>query len=286
MKNFYCSVFGAARSCILEYLTDYALFSRDLAHPVAGVERGSNIQYSFDVKLDMIIQREIEKAGLQGAVFSEESGFYTVGSEKKYRIVFDPFCNSTLASRSILDSACGMSVFSWDYQLLASGILDYQTGVVAFYEVGNETQFFSLVSGESILMRQEASELLENAWVVLVLENQRERARLNEVQTILDGAKRILVGSGHIYWLRLALGSVDAYLDPIGGEQLYEMFAASVAQGAGCKVTNLEGETFDAGKYLKIFEQDPLFAYYPIAARTEALHSILLRSQQKDSVIE
>lgn len=281
MKDFYCSVFSAARASILEYLTDYALFSQELSHPVLGMERGSNIQYSFDVKIDAVIRSKIEKSGLQGVVFSEESGFYVVGSEKTHRIVFDPFCNSTLASRGILDSACGLSVFSWDYRLLASGILDYQTGIVALYEVGKTTRFFSLVSGDDISVRQGTSDSLEDAWVVLVLENQAERAGLGEIKTIFDSAKRILVGSGHIYWLRLAMGTVDAYLDPVGGEQLYEMFAASVAQGAGCIVTDRDGEVFDSGKYLKVFEQNQNFRYYPIAARTESLHAILFRSQQK-----
>ncbi len=282
MKDFYCSVFGAARAYILEYLTDYASFSRELSHPVLGVERGSNIQYSFDVKIDDIIKSEIEKSGLQGMVFSEESGFYTVGSEKMHRIVFDPFCNSTLASRGILDSACGLSVFSWDYQLLASGILDYQTGIVALYEAGKSTYFFSLLSGNEIVAQPEVRDVLEDAWVVLVLENQAERAGLGGVRTIFDSARRVLVGSGHIYWLRLAMGTVDAYLDPVGGEALYEMFAASVAQGAACIVTDRNGEVFDAGKYLRVFEQDRNFRYYPVAARTEGLHAILLRLQQKD----
>ena len=58
MKNiheFYLDTFRSAREFILPYLTDYAKFSERLALKVDGVERGSNIQYSFDVALDEII---------------------------------------------------------------------------------------------------------------------------------------------------------------------------------------------------------------------------------------
>lgn len=276
MKDFYLATFRTVREYMLPYLTDFERFSESLTNPVEGVERGSNIQYAFDLEADAIVKAHIEEAGLEGRVFSEESGFYTVGTKNKYRIVFDPFCNSTLASRGMLDSACGITVFSWDYEVQASGILDYQTGVVAYCELGKSTELFSIATGVPIPSQGSSTTKLEDAWVALKLENQEERANLQGVDGVFRGAKRLLVGSGHIYWLRLALGTIDAYIVPTRGQKLYEMFAASVAQGAGCIVSDVSGEIFDPGKYLKIFEENPAYRYYPVAARNQVLHAELM----------
>lgn len=275
MREFYLDTFRSVRGFILPYLTDYAKFSVQLAQKVDGVERGSNIQYSFDVVLDGIIKGKIEEHGLEGRVFSEESGFYVTGKKNEYRIVFDPFCNSTLASRGFLDGACGISVFSWDYEFLASGVLDYQLGVFALVVDGQETKFFDVVSGLEIFSKKRDAKNLSESWVALALESKTERSGFNEVARVFNETKRLVVGSGHIYWFRLAFGTIDAYLDLIGGEQLYEMFAASVAQGAGCIVTDKLGERFDAGKCLKRFEEDPNYRYYPIAASNEVLYKEL-----------
>lgn len=281
MKNtheFYLDTFRVVREFILPYLTDYAKFSEQLALKVDGVERGSNIQYSFDVALDEIIKKKIEEYGLEGKVFSEESGFYVSGEKNEYRVVFDPFCNSTLASRGFLDGACGISIFSWDYKLLASGILDYQLGIFALVEKDQETKFFDVTSGAETPPKKKQAESLEESWVALAIENRSERNRYNEVREICDQAKRLIVGSGHAYWFRMAFGTLDVYLDPLGGERLYEMFAASVAQGAGCVVTDRLGEVFDVGKYLKIFEESPEYRYYPVAASNATLHRSVLNA--------
>ncbi len=279
MKNlheFYLDTFRAVRGFILPYLTNYAKFSERLALKVDGVERGSNIQYSFDVSLDEIVKGKIEECGFEGKVFSEESGFYLLGKKNEYRIVFDPFCNSALALRGFLDGACGISIFSWNYRMLASGVLDYQLGVFALVEEGQKTKCFDVASGSEISPKKNLMESLGESWVALALENKPERSRYGEVRELCDKANRLIVGSGHAYWFRLAFGTLDVYLDPLGGERLYEMFAATVAQGAGCVVTDLSGESFDAGKYLKIFEENPEYRYYPVAASNAILHRVVL----------
>ena len=68
------------------------------------------------------------------------------------------------------------------------------------------------------------------------------------------------------------------YLDPFGGEKLYEMFACTVAQYAGCTVSDLSGNQFDPTNYLKIFEEDQNFIYYPVASKNETLHKQVLNS--------
>lgn len=93
----------------------------------------------------------------------------------------------------------------------------------------------------------------------------------------MTNSGRIIINSGHLDWLRLATGAIDAYLDPFGGEKLYEMFACSVAQNNGCVVTNLQRKIFNPEINLKIFDNDPNYIYYPVAARSKVLHSQIIK---------
>jgi len=258
-------------------LTNYENFSQLLAKEVKQKSE-NNIQYNFDVALDEIIKKNVDKHSIKGRIFSEESGFFSTGDE--YRIVYDPFCNSTLASKGFADAAVGITVFSFDYKLITSAILDYQNGILAIIE-DNQTNFYQIQSRNKLIFSYEEQGALENSTVVVTLENQKEREHLAETEEILQKARRIIISSGHIYWLRLAIGSIDAYLDPFGGEKLYEMFACTVAQKAGCTVTNINGTEFDAGEYLKIFEKDQKYIFYPVGARTKQLHEQLLNSLNK-----
>jgi fructose-1,6-bisphosphatase/inositol monophosphatase family enzyme len=246
-------------------------------------QRETNIQYCFDVELDKMINKLVEKHKMEGNIFSEESGFYNWGG-KKYRIVYDPLCNSSLAAKTFLEAACGISIFDYDYKLILSAILDYQTGIMAIVE-NKKTDFYQLQSRKKIRFDFDKTGTIEKNWIVFTLENKKERSHLNMNDKIMESLKnsgRILIGSGHIYWLRLAMGVIGGYTDPFGGEKLYEMFASSVAQGAGAIVTDISGKNFDPGKYLKIFENNPDFIYYPVAAVNKKIHLELLKGLTKN----
>ncbi len=195
--------------------------------------------------------------------------------EKKYRVVYDPFCNSSLASRTFLDAAVGISIFDYNYKFITSAIMDYQLGIVGIVEDG-VTNFYQIQTRNRLEFERDVVEKIENATVIITLETREERKGLDKARHILDNAKRIIISSGHIYWLRLATGKIEAYLDPFGGEKLYEMFACTVAQNAGCVVTDLSGEKFDPSKFLKTFEENKDFIYYPVAAANERLHQEVL----------
>ncbi|MFA7319632.1 MAG: hypothetical protein WC022_03515 [Parcubacteria group bacterium] len=271
--EFIFSTFQSAFAFMQPYLTNYSEFSRVLSKETQ-VKEGGNIQYNFDLELDGIFQKKIREFGIGGKIFSEESGWNEWG-EKKYRVVCDPFCNSSLASKTFLDAAIGISIFSYDYRFITSAIMDYQTGIVGMIEDG-KTNFYQIQTKEKIVFDIPVKDKLEDAWVVIALENRKTREDIDKARHILDKAKRIIINSGHIYWLRLAEGTIDAYLDPFGGEKLYEMFACTVVQKSGCAVTDLDGEEFDPVKYLKIFEDDRDSIYYPVASRHKELHNRIL----------
>lgn len=278
MKPFIFDTFQTCFNFMHDPLANYAVFSENLNQRIK-VKAGDNEQFSFDVELDNLIKASLIKHGVAGSIFSEESGFFKLAGEPKYRVVYDPFCNSSLATRTFHEGALGMSIFTDDYQFLAAAILDYQTGIIAFAEA-NTTHFYQIQTGAALALRPSATATVKDAWAVLTLEDKKERAHLKQATTLLNDLHRVAISSGHIYWLKLAAGFIDIYADPFGGEALYEMFACTVAQKAGCIVTDREGVVFDASGHLKIFEADTNFRYYPVAASNRTLHAAVLAALQ------
>lgn len=275
LSSFVLDTFNACFNLMNGPLNNYHDFSNNLSRKIK-TKAGGNEQFSFDVVLDGLIKNKIREHGIAGRIYSEESGFFDEG-ELNYRLVYDPFCNSSLASKTFREGAAGLSIFTPDYKLLITGILDYQTGIVGLAE-SDKPIFYQIQNGQSLSLSPSNVTKLSDAWVVITLENAQERQSLDQALPMLKKAKRVLISSGHIYWLKLVAGQIDAYADPYGGEKLYEMFASALAQAAGCVVTDRNGENFDAGKYLKIFEENPDFIYFPIASATAELHKELLES--------
>ncbi len=260
------------------HLSNYQEFSRSLSKQIK-IKENNNIQYSFDVELDQMIKNKIEEFGISGKIFSEESGFFEFG-KNSYRVVYDPFCNSSLATRTFQEAAIGISIFSYDYTFITSAIMDFQTGIVGIVEDG-KSNFYQIQSREKLIFNYSKSETIEDSWAVVTLENREERKQVDKISEILKRTKRMIISSGHIYWLKLATGAIDIYADPFGGEKLYEMFACTVAQKNGCIVSGLNGKYFDPVENLKIFENDQNYIYYPVAATNEVLHEEILKYIKK-----
>lgn len=275
ISQFIFSTFQESFEFMRPALSNYQTFSENLSKEVKTKE-GNNIQYEFDIEVDRIVKKQIENFNIEGAIFSEESGFFEFG-ENKYRVVYDPFCNSSLASKTFHEAAIGISIFSYDYRFITSAIMDYQTGIVGIVE-DVETVFYQIQSREKITFDKPKNETIESSWIVITLENQKERKEMTRALSLLSEAKRIIISSGHLYWLKLATGVVDGYLDPFGGEKLYEMFACTVAQKSGCTVSNLDGKIFDPVENLKIFEKNQNFIYHPVAATNKELHDEILKN--------
>jgi len=275
LKEFILTTLKEAFDSINPAMTNYSEFSESLSKEVQ-VKEGNNIQYNFDLMLDGLIKENLSKFGVTGNIFSEESGFFNNG-EEKYRVVYDPFCNSSLASKTFLDAAVGISIFSYDYEFITSAIMDYQTGIIAIVE-DEKTKLYQIQNRKELKFERDPKENIEDSWVVITIENQEERKGLSRSMEILEKAKRIIIGSGHIYWLRLVTGVIDVYTDPFRGEPLYEMFASTVAQKSGCIVTNVDGEAFDPSECLKIFEKNKDFVFCPVGTSNEILHKKIIAS--------
>lgn len=274
ISNFIASVFKESFSFVNPYLSNYSLFSAKLSKEVK-TKKGGNIQYNFDIELDSLVKKTLKEFNITGSIFSEESGFFENG-EKRYRVVFDPFCNSTLASKTFLEAAMGISIFSYDYEFITSAILDFQTGIYGVIEDG-VTHFYQIQNEKELKFTSSDKKRLENSWIVLTLESAEGRKRVSEVKKIFENSKRILIGSGHIYWLRLAMGMIDGYMIPFRGEKLYEMFACMVAVCNGCVVTDIDGNIFDPVQILKTFEDNQDILYYPIAGGNLSIHEELCK---------
>lgn len=237
------------------------------------VKQEDNVQFSFDVELDNLIKSRLLDQSMK--VFSEESGWFQTTEKPKFICVYDPFCNSSLASRTFREAAMGISIFNIDQEWITSLLLDYQSGIIGI-ATNERTTFYQSQTMQPLSVAKHTSSKIEDAWVVLTMENLRERSEIERVSELVTKSGRLIISSGHYYWLKLALGQIDAYLDPVGGEHLYEMFAAQVAIKAGCVVTDLKGNPFNPSTMLSQFISDPKYVYYPVAAQTKAIHDEII----------
>lgn len=277
IKEFILSAFQEAFAFMNPFLSNYSDFSKFLVKEIKEKET-NNIQYNFDLKMDEIFRRSLEKFGISGKIYSEESGWHEWG-DLKYKVVIDPFCASTLTSKTFHEAAAGITVFSSDYKFLASGILDYQNGFVAVADQ-KETKFYQIQDKKELKIDVLQKRSLGESWITISFETKERRNNeyWEKAEKILSDAGRVMLSSGHYFWQKLTTGFTDGYLDISKGQKLYEMFAATVAQKRGCVVTNLEGEEFDAEKYLKIFEENPDFRFKLVAARNRELHENIMSS--------
>lgn len=258
-------------------LNDYTKFSGQLSR-VIKVKELENIQYSFDVDLDQIIKEKLQS--IPTRVFSEESGWYETNHDYQYKVVYDPFCNSSLATKSFREAAMSISIFTQNNVWVSSLILDYQTGLIGYVESGNTTQFFQAQTLLEVNILKKSVATLADSWAVITLESLEERAKVSDLLPLISKVGRLIISSGHIYWLKLAMGVINVYADPIVGEELYEMFGATIAQGAGCKVTDLAGRDFDPSKMLVEFENNRHFSFHPVAASDATIHQELISNLQ------
>jgi|GEM_PF-2047887 len=258
------------------YLNNYELFSNSI-NQLIKTKAGNNEQFQFDIELDNIIKGVIENSGLNASVFSEEGGFFNLRTGNDYYIVYDPFCNSSLASKNFREAAMGITFFNNSFDVEVSMLLDYQTGLITLL-ANNEVKYSQVNSVKQIQINKKLNESLKDSWVVITLENQEERKHLNQANTILSKSKRIFISSGHIYWHKLSTFNIDAYLDPFGGEKLYEMFPAIIIQKLGGKVTNINGDDFNSAKMLKTFLKNPDYIFYPVSATSKKLHKEIIET--------
>lgn len=278
LQNFLKDTLKSTFKFIKPYLSNYSNFTSKLSN-VVNKKDDFNVQYDFDLEIDKLIKQKLKTFKIEGQIFSEESDFFTIGREKKYRVIYDPFCNSSLTTRGFHEAAVGISIFKNNFEFITSAILDLQTGIVGHARKDNAI-FYQIQTHKTIKPKHKQVKNLDKAWVVASLEKVSERKNIDKIEKLFKQSKRLILSSGHIYWLKLALGQIDAYLDPFRGEPLYEMFASTVALKNGCSVTDIEGNNFDPSEELIRFFNSPKQRYYPVAARNVCVHNKLLSNLQ------
>ena len=82
---------------------------------------------------------------------------------------------------------------------------------------------------------------------------------------------------GAIFFGRLAAGYVDAYVDVVVGQPVYEVAALEMITRAGGVVTDGQGEPLDLSRVVSLIEMDP-GGRIVVAAATAKLHAEIMRA--------
>lgn len=237
-----------------------------------------NPSYRFDKISNQILFNILKERDFSCHVYSEEEhAWKIVGDNPNYYVICDPFCNSFLASRSFRDAAVAVCITDLDGQFIACAIGDLQIKRVFF---ANTSGAYVLESDqeENTARRIHVSNTstIDNAFVVTSLLKSSRRSQVSSYQ-FFHNAKIIHGVDGAIMIARLAAGDIDAYLDPIKGQPLYEVPCCELILKAGGIVTDNVGRPFRLSEIISNLGQDGEARFKIVAAATPELHSALLQ---------
>lgn len=243
-------------------------------------EGGEHLHYHFDQVAHEILVEAVERNQIDAHVFSEETGWFTVGARPALTVVCDPFDNSSLAARSFRDSSVAISVADESCQFLASAIADLSSSSIFYADTTGARIIYP--SGpdavrSSTVMHTSSVTKLKDAFVAVSSVKQSRRRALAKSQ-ILTEPKLFHSLDGAIFIARLAAGYIDAYLDPYKGQPLYEIPCLEIVRRAGGFVSDLQGNMFEFTHIIKRIQKEPSERYLMVAASTEELHDEVLRS--------
>lgn len=265
-----------SRRMLAPYLLQPSRFEAELA-PKVGTHGEDNDAYRVDLVVDDLLTTVLEEHGIEGRVFSEESGWRRTGTRDDYRIICDPFDNSFLSTRSFRDSAVTLSVADHSGQFLCCALGDLATTVVY---LADETGPWILEPGSNGEGRRPATTssvtTLEDAFVIMPAMLRPGREHVLAAGALVSAPRHLLTLDGVVLLGRLAAGYVDAYVDAVVGQQLYEMPCLELVVRAGGIVTDKEGKPFDYGQLVRELERDPDARMTVVAASTHELHDEIL----------
>ncbi|MCO5190497.1 MAG: hypothetical protein M9928_04750 [Anaerolineae bacterium] len=253
-------------------------YNQDSMFQMKSEENDPNPSYRFDELSNEVLFEVLIKRGLDCYVYSEEEhSWKTIGKNPQYYVICDPFCNSFLTSRTFRDAALAICICDLDGQLVACAIGDLQIDKILFadptgayileYHQGVETI-------NPISVSDVAS--IDDAFIVTPLLKASRRKFVNSYD-FFHRAKIIHGVDGAIMIARLAAGHIDAYLDPIKGQPLYEVPCFEMIVKAGGVVTDEFGEPFNLGQIISRLSEQNHTRFKMVAASTENLHQALLR---------
>ncbi len=258
---------------ILEYQDQ---LERSLGEVIEEKEPG-HLAYKIDEVSHSILLEVIHEAALPCRLFSEEGGWISFGAVPTYRVICDPFCNTSLAMRSFRESAAAICMVDKEGHFVSCAIADLNVRRIFYSDLTGTFVYYSLSTGDWQSVRASVSRVrsLSQAFVVVSALKQRRREWLVG-KVLFTQAAQIHVLDGAIFLARLASGYIDAYLDPSAGQPLYEIPCLEMVKQAGGVVSDVDGADFDLAHLFTQLEEDPKSRYRFVAAATPELHRDIL----------
>ena len=249
---------------------------------MVGHHREGNDAYRVDAAAEEILFGLLAEHGIAGRIFSEESGWHSYGRGDTYTVVCDPFDNSFLSTRSFRESSVVISVGDGQGRFLCCALGDLATRTVYFADQEGSR---ILEEDEETWRERDMTTLsvtrLEDAFVILPAILRPCRPQAMDVPDLVARSKYLITMDGAIFLGRLAAGYVDAYIDVVVGQPVYEVACLEVIVRAGGIVTDRGGVLLDFERVLDMVERDPTGRTGVIAAATAELHADIMRALQR-----
>lgn len=239
--------------------------------------------YRVDLVAHELLFEMVRTHHLASVIFSEEGGWKTIGAHPRFKIVCDPFCNTTLAMSSFRESAIAICMVDHDNEFISCAIADLNIDRVFFAD--STGAYVVTRKGETLDRKRIAvssAKSLADAFVVMSIMKRDRRAQIGTNQ-VFYRARQFHGLDGAIFFGRLAAGYIDAYLDPLKGQPLYEIPCAQLVIVAGGVVSDSSGIPFELPGLMKQLESDAHARYKLVAACTAELHQELLATLRQEA---
>jgi fructose-1,6-bisphosphatase/inositol monophosphatase family enzyme len=267
-----------AQAVLIEKLSSQLAFERELGQVVRrkSSEHTAHKVDDFSDEILFSVLRQYPNIGWK--IFTEEKGWITDTKRIDYKVICDPFCNTTLALRSFRESAVAICLADKDNSFISCAIADLNTQRI-FYADREQVSTFMIENGEWISLPTKVSKAtsLSDAFISISSLKKRRREAMAGKE-IFTRAGQLHCLDGAIYIGRAAAGYLDAYLDPYIGQPLYEVPCLEMMKRAGGVVTDMLGNEFNFSRLISDLEKEPHARYKFIAAATEELHNEIYKA--------
>ena len=218
-------------------------------------------------------------------IFSEETGWRRHGRGDAFTVVCDPFDNSFLSTRSFRDSSVVISVGDGQGRFLCCALGDLATSTVYFADQHGSR----VLEQDGKTWREKIKQLttssvtrIEDAFVILPATLRPQRSQAMDIPNLVARSKHSSQWMGRLLLGRLAAGYVDAYIDVVVGQPVYEVACLEVILRAGGVVTDGEGAPLDFERVLQMVERDPSGRTGVVADRPpRELHADIMRALRR-----
>ena len=268
-----------AQSYLMSALTLHH-YEHDDVFSLKSNEGDKNPSYGFDEASNRILFNVLAEYDFSCHVFSEEEhSWKTIGANPKYYVICDPFCNSFLASRTFRDAAVAICISDLAGELAICAIGDLQIRRIYYADISGAYVLENFDQNSDVATRIHVSNTkdIEEAFIVTPLLKPSRRTQVGSLR-FFQQAKIVHGVDGAIMIARLAAGYIDAYLDPLKGQPLYEVPCCELIIKAGGIVTDETGHPFHLGDIISKLSTKDDTRYKIVAACNKDLHAALLTS--------